>query len=166
MSKCQRNSSQLCNKKRSHSFIKCSSVHVNRCANRYYKSCYARIQSHIVQTLNRNRHRRRAVHWTVALVFHLWNWILNKFDHLDPVPNAVANTCPIFEMERYGSRLTTRKKSIGIVTSPWTNRPTITVMKYIPNWPIISVKLTISNTFDRTKKNTPNGDSLNTYKFR
>lgn len=53
--------------------------------------------------------------------------------YLDPVPKAVANTWPIFEMDRYGSFRKTKKKSIGMVPNPWINKPIKTVTKYIPN---------------------------------
>jgi len=51
---------------------------------------------------------------------------------------------------------------IGRRTKPWMNRPMRTVMKYMPSWPMITEKLSISRSFDDTRNRTPMGDALPT----
>lgn len=80
--------------------------------------------------------------------------------YLDPVPKAVAKTCPIFPRYLYGNFRQAMKKISGIVANPWINRPNMTVRKYIPSWPTISLNDSMLTILAVTRKNTPNGDSL------
>lgn len=65
----------------------------------------------------------------------------------------------MFRTNLIGDFLVTTEYMMGRTTKPWIPRPTRTVMKYIPRWPMVDSKLFISKIFDDTRKRMPNGDN-------
>lgn len=86
-------------------------------------------------------------------------WLIINHSYLEAVPNAVANACPIFATYFTGDFLVIKKNKAGKTRKPCMHNPNSTVIKYIPNWPMITWKLSISSIFEDTKNNTPTGET-------
>ena len=80
--------------------------------------------------------------------------------HLEDVPRAVTRACRIPAMNIKGFCRVMTKYRVGRITTPWISKPMITVMVYMPSWPPICVRSSISTIFPAIRNRMPMGAYL------
>lgn len=80
--------------------------------------------------------------------------------HLEEVPRAVTRACRSPAMKIKGFCRVMTKYRVGRIRTPWISKPMITVMVYMPNWPPICVRSSISTIFPAIRNRIPIGAYL------
>lgn len=80
--------------------------------------------------------------------------------YLEEVPSAVIRACRRPPMKTQGFFWVTMKYSSGKTQRAWMSSPTMTVTVYIPSWPPITAKSSISRIFPAIKNIIPTGAYL------
>lgn len=80
--------------------------------------------------------------------------------HLEEVPRAVTRACRSPAMKIKGFCRVMTKYRVGRIRTPWINKPMITVMVYMPSWPPICVRSSISTIFPAIRNRIPIGAYL------